>query len=356
MKDYYKVLGVNRNSSLEDIKMAYKKLAMKYHPDRNSNDLKSEEKFKEIKEAYEFLTNKNNFKNSNNFHSENINFSDFSTSESSLDDIFNVIFQKNFKKDNKFYFSLEINLETAIYGATIDLKIPYKGTCQKCFGKGNKPGSDMKICSKCHGSGFYTIMQGIFSFKQKCYKCGGKGYVSVEICLNCSGVGKVDKKYNCNIFINKNSDNNTQISLKHLKSDEFLLDNCYILIKIKPHNLFLRKNLKNNDLFLNYYLDFSKAILGGYIKVFTIYGYILYRISKYTQNNKYLKIPGFGLNFKNRFGDLYVYFFIEIPVNINYNQWFLINKLRISTNFSENYLFSNINSYNSFLDNIFKLF
>lgn len=335
MKDYYKILGVNKNSSSDDIKMAYKKLAMKYHPDRNPNDSKCEEKFKDIKEAYEFLTNKNKTSSFNDFNS-NINFGDFSNSESSLDDIFNVIFKKGFKKNIKTYFLLDIDLECSIYGCSTDIKIPYQGICLECSGKGLKQGSDLKICYKCGGSGYTTIMQGIFNFKQKCYKCEGKGYVSTENCNFCFGLGKINKMHFSKIFINKNTDNNFQIPL-NFKTENYKDINYIILIKVKPHPLFVRKNIKNNDLYIDLYLDFIKSILGGFLKIFTVYGFLIYKILKYNQNNKVYKIGGFGLNFNNKFGDLYINTFVEIICNLNFYQWFLLNKLRLSIDFNKNY-------------------
>ncbi len=351
MKDYYKVLGISKDSSTEDVKMAYKKLAMKYHPDRNPGNLKAEEKFKEVKDAYEHLINKSklndNDYNRNPFNYTTTTFTDFSNSESSLDDIFNVIFQKSSKKDNKNYFSLDVDLECCVYGALIDVKIPLNFVCNKCNGKGFKIGSEVKICSKCLGAGVYSITQGIFTFKQKCSKCEGKGHLFSEICINCKGLGKIIKDILCTAKLNKFSNNNSYVDIISDKKD--LLKNIILYIKIKNHSLYLRKE-KSNDLNFDFYIDFIKSIFGGYLKIFTLYGFILYKISKYTQNLNLHKLTGFGLNFNNKKGNLYLKIIIEIISNITFYQWFLLNKLKISIdyNFNYNLIFNIRKTINSF--------
>ncbi|AGS33265.1 molecular chaperone with C-terminal Zn finger domain protein [Candidatus Nasuia deltocephalinicola str. NAS-ALF] len=356
MKDYYKILGLSKEASIDDIKMSYKKLAMKYHPDRNPNDPKSEEKFKDIKEAYEFLTNKNASKNNiGSMNVNNMNFSDFSNSESSLDDIFNVIFQKNFKKNNRSCYLLDIDLECAVYGCFLNLKIPYQGTCNFCFGKGYKPESDLKICNKCYGSGLYTVMQGIFNFKQKCSKCEGKGYISTESCIKCEGSGKLHKFNNKFIEIKKNTENNTSICL-NLDNKDSENNNFYIIIKIKPHSIYFRKDLNNNDLYMDFYIDFIKIMLGGFLKIPTLYGFVVHKIDKCFKNFKNYKVGNFGLNFNKRFGNLYLNIFIDILSELNFYSWFLLNKLKISIEHNNYNLLFNFNKkINAFNDLVFKL-
>lgn len=318
MKDYHKILGINKNASQDDIKLAYKKLAMRYHPDRNPNDPKAEEKFKDIKEAYDFLTNKNM---PGGAGKGNFNFSDFSTSESSLDDIFNIIFKKSYKKDIKTIFVLEIDLEFAVYGCQVNIKIPYKGICINCLGKGTKPGTDLKICLKCRGSGVHTVMQGIFNFKQNCFKCNGRGYIA-ENCNNCEGTGKTDKLFFCNVIVEKYSDNGSPIFFNKFMTSisDFNIKDALISLKIKPHPFYLRKNLKNGDLESTIFIDFLKAVIGGILKVLTLYGFTVLKIFKYTQNNSLYILNGFGLNFKNSFGDYHLNILIEIPAHINFYQ------------------------------------
>ncbi|WP_259292848.1 DnaJ domain-containing protein [Candidatus Nasuia deltocephalinicola] len=351
MKDYYKILGIPKDSSIEDVKMSYKKLAMKYHPDRNPGNLKAEEKFKEIKDAYDRIINKNKL-NENDFNRGPFNyttttFTDFSNSESSLDDIFNVIFQKNSKKDNKNYFSLDVDLECCVYGSLMDIKIPLNFICDKCAGKGFKIDSDVKLCTKCFGAGFYTITQGIFTFKQKCSKCEGKGHIFSELCLNCKGLGRVMKDILCLAKLKKCSTNNSYVDIFYEKKD--ILKNIFIYIKIKNHPLYSRKE-KSNDLSFDFFIDFIKSIFGGYLKIFTLYGFILYKISKYTQNLKLYKLIGFGLNFNNKKGNLYLKIIIEIISNITFYQWFLLNKLKISIDYDFNYnlIFNITKTINSF--------
>lgn len=275
-KDYYKILGIDKNASENDIKMAYKKLAMKYHPDRNPGSSDCEEKFKEIKNAYESLINKNNQNinnNFNNFNFDNMNFSDFIDTESGLDDIFKIIFSKEFEKNinDKIISTITIDLEQAIYGSNFNINFFFQNDCVNCSGKGFNLGNDVKICNKCSGSGVYVITQGVFAFKQKCFKCDGRGYVSVDICSFCKGIGKIDKDLLCQINVSPFSDNDSLSPVKYIGEDsEVKLDNYFVLIKIKSHPVFSRKEENSNDVYCKFIIDFIKAIFGGYIKVYTI--------------------------------------------------------------------------------------
>lgn len=351
-KDFYKILGVNKNSSEEDIKMAYKRLAMKYHPDRNPNDPYAEEKFKEIKNAYESIINKNSKYQNNSFEDlnvnfdimENINFTDFINTEDSLDDVFKVIFRNEFKRNvnTKIISTINIDLEQAVYGSFIYIKLPYQAICKKCFGKGLKIGSNIRVCSKCSGSGLYTMTQGLFVFRQKCFKCNGKGYISSNLCNLCKGLGKLNKTLICSTIIPERSDNNYSAPLYIVGrlEDDFSLENSYVTVKIKPHPIFIRKDNKSNDLYCKFIIDFIKSILGGIINIPTIYGYINYKIRQGIQSNEIYKIKEKGLNFtkSKKIGDLYIEIFIEIPLKLNIYQKFLIKKLKIS-------IIENLNSY-----------
>lgn len=364
-KDYYKILGVNKNASEDEIKMAYKKLAMKYHPDRNPNDSNCEEKFKEIKNAYESLINKNNQNLNNNFGNfnfDNMNFSDFVDSESGLDDIFKIIFSKEFEKNinDKIISTISIDLEQAIYGSNFNIKIFFQNDCIHCSGKGFNLGNDVKVCNKCSGSGVYVITQGVFAFKQKCFKCEGRGYTSVNICFFCKGLGKIDKDLLCKVDVDPFSDNDSLAPIKYIGEDsDIKFDNYFVLIKIKSHPIFSRKEENSNDIYCKFIIDFTKAIFGGYVKIYTIHGYIKHKIRKGSQSGEIYKIKDLGLNLnKNKdYGDLYLEIFVEIPLNINFYQSFLIKKIKLSILFDEiNYpLIINLqNLIDNFYNNILK--
>lgn len=336
MDKYYKILGIDKDSSDEEIKMAYKKLAMKYHPDRNPNDSEAEEKFKEIKNAYEFLLNKDNQRlgsSFDDFDDNNMNFSNFSNTESSLNDVFKIIFTKDLdKNNNKVITSVTIELEQAVYGSDFDIKFSFQIDCVDCIGKGFKLGSNVKVCVKCGGSGVYIVNQGLFIFKQKCFKCEGRGYTSVNICIYCKGSGKIDKELLCSVRVEPNSDDDSFAPIKYIGEDtEVNLDDFYVLVKIKSHPFFLRKE-ESNDLYCKFIIDFTKAIFGGYIKIYTFYGFIKQKIRKGSQSNEMYRIKEMGLKLNKSIdiGDLYIEIFVEIPLYVTEYQDILIKKFKLS--------------------------
>ncbi|ASS47132.1 Chaperone protein DnaJ [Candidatus Nasuia deltocephalinicola] len=361
-KDYYKILGIEKDSSEEEIKMAYKKLAMKYHPDRNPGDNQAEEKFKEIKNAYEYLTNKDNQRLDSVFEDlnfNNMNFSNFSDTESNLNDVFKIIFTKDLEKkfNNKIISSVNIDLEQAVYGSNFNIKFFFQIDCNFCSGKGFKLGNNVKVCNKCGGSGIFVINQGLFVFKQKCFKCEGRGYASVIFCKNCDSSGKVEKELFCSVSVSPNSDDESLAPIKYIGEDiDMILDDFYVLVKIKSHPFFVRKD-NTNDIYCKFIIDFIKAVFGGYIKVYTFYGYIKYDIRKGSQSNETYRIKEMGLNLNKNFdlGDLYLEIFVEIPLYINDYQDFLIKQIKLSFFLNEdNYplIFNWNNLIDDFLLNI----
>lgn len=355
-KDYYNILGVDKNASEDDIKMAYKKLAMKYHPDRNPNNSEAEEKFKEIKNAYESLVNKNNLSSSlGDFNFNDMSFSDFINTSSGLDDVFKIIFSKEFGDniDNKILSTINIDLEQAIYGSNFDIKIFFQIDCSICSGKGFSVGSNVKVCNKCLGSGVHVVNQGVFTFKQKCFKCDGKGYASVNICQNCKGTGKIDKDLICEVNIEACSDNDSLSPIKYIGDDKDInLVGYHVLLKIKPHPIFVRKDDDSNDIYCKFVIDFTKAIIGGYIKIYTIYGYMRHKIRKGSQSGEIYKIRDLGLNFNNNIGYLFLEIFVEIPLNINFYQNFLIKKIKLSILLNE-YNYPLIINLQKLIDNFY---
>ena len=222
-RDYYDVLGVDRNADEETIKKAYRKLAMKHHPDRNAGDTKSEDKFKEAKEAYEILTDANKRAAYDQFGHAGVDpsaggrggpqgFTD------AFSDIFGDIFgsrggRSNMHRGSDLRYNMEISLEQAARGAETKIRIPTLETCETCHGDGSKPGSSPKTCSTCNGHGQVRMQQGFFSIQQTCPKCQGNGKVISNPCTTCHGSGRIKQHKTLNVKIPSGVDDGDRIRI-----------------------------------------------------------------------------------------------------------------------------------------------
>ncbi|MGX7582828.1 DnaJ domain-containing protein [Candidatus Vidania fulgoroideorum] len=259
MKDYYKILGVDKNSTQEEIKKAYRRLAMKYHPDKNPGDKKSEEKFKEIKEAYEILSNKNNNFSDNNFEEESYE----------KDENFGDIFGDFFESEDESYYEkkktieLRIDLMDSAKGKKIIKNFYYYDFCNKCKGKKYINGK-YSSCLFCNGKG-YVINNDIFiTIKQSCNYCNGSGMGYLTLCNVCKGTGKIKKNKKVLIKIPKGVVNGYEIPIKDFKCLENVDKNIFSIIYIK---LLFKKNKKfsidsNNNIYFNLNIFFCDALLG----------------------------------------------------------------------------------------------
>ncbi|ADM89764.1 putative chaperone protein dnaJ [Candidatus Zinderia insecticola CARI] len=338
-KDYYEILGLSSNASFEDIKMSYRKLAMKYHPDRNPNNKEAEDKFKEIKEAYENLSDPIKRKNYDKYGSVNYNDNLNNNFNETFSDIFSEFFSNeedeeyeninkwsNFRKKKKnnddlnenidLYYKLKITLNEAINGLNTYIEIYYLDICLNCNGTGSK--SYIK-CNLCKGKGKLNIQKSFFNIKQKCYKCNGKGKIVRLLCKFCNGDGKLKKKKKINIKIPKGIENGMKIKIYNsgnVYKNRKIYGNLYVEIFIK-NNIFF-KRIKN-DLFCKISISYYKAIFGGKINISTFYGKILFYIPKGIQNNTILKLKNKGIKKVNSnfYGDLYCSVFIKIPIDLN---------------------------------------
>ncbi len=351
-KDYYKILGLSKDASLLDIKKSYKKLAIKYHPDRNQGNKSYEEKFKEIKEAYEILSDDNKrsmydqyghsaFNNSsyddNSFTSSFTSSGDFSDIFSDVfGDIFGTSKRKNksssYSKGTDINYNIILNLEDIIYGISKNISINVIQRCSLCNGTGCRTGYNKKVCNICKGSGNLKIKQGFFTVQQTCPNCNGECYIIDNPCYICKGEGieKCLKNIIVKIPAGVNDGDKIRLAGKgNLSSFGKNPGDLYINIKLRKHSIFDREG---NNLYCKVPINFTIAALGGIIEIPTLEGNVNLKIPPETQTGKIFRIKNKGIkSLKSNFkGDLLCKIFVETPVNLNKFQKKLLYNLDFS--------------------------
>jgi len=348
-RDYYDVLGVQKNSSPEQIKAAYRKLAVKHHPDKNPGDKSSEEKFKEAGEAYHVLSDKERKQNYDNFgHAAFENgaggrggFGNFDFS-SHFSDIFEDFFgdfgggggrrskKSNFRGSDLRY-DLSITLEEAYAGKKQDIKFSTSEKCNTCSGSGSKPGHDVGSCSMCGGNGQVRSNQGFFTVQQTCPQCSGTGEEITNPCGSCGGQGKKQTSKRLSVTIPKGVDDGTRIRLAgkgEAGSRGASSGDLYLFINVYSHDLFKRSN---ENLFFECPISIADAALGTSLEIPTIDGgKAKIKIPSGTQSGKQFRLKGKGMPFMRGSGngDLYVQVNTEVPVSLNKEQKELLEKFR----------------------------
>jgi molecular chaperone DnaJ len=337
-RDYYDVLGVSKSVGKDELKKAYRKLAMKYHPDRNPDDSQAAEKFKELSEAYEILSDDQKRQTYDNFGHDGVN-STFSSSQGAADafsDIFGDIFSDIFggssgrrasSRGSDLSYNLEISLEEAVFGKSLDIEIPSK---ERCNGLWNR-------CSYCGGAGVIRQQQGFFSMQQTCPHCRGEGEVHDSNCSICSGVGYINKNKKLSVKIPAGVDDEDRIRLSG-EGDYGRAGNrgdLYISINVKKHSIFERDG---RHLYCEVPLDFVDAALGGSIEVPTLGGKAKIKIPSGTQSHKIFRLNGKGVKplRGGRVGDILVRVIVEVPVNLNSKQKDLLNEFKVNMSYKEN--------------------
>ncbi|CUR53086.1 molecular chaperone DnaJ [Buchnera aphidicola] len=344
-KDYYQILNISNTATDLEIKRAYKKLAMKYHPDRNQGNKNAETKFKEVKEAYEILSDPKKRKLYEQYghsafeqNSSHNNFNNnFRTSTSDFSDIFGDVFgdifgntKKNKKtKGSDLQYDLELTLEEAVKGTYKEINIPTLTKCIDCYGTGSKRGTKPVICTNCHGNGQIHMQKGFFSVQQTCEICSGQGKIIKNPCAKCYGQGRIKKSKKLSIKIPSGIDTNDKIRLNN--EGEAGLNGArsgdlYIQINVKKHPIFKRED---NNLHCEVPINCVMAALGGEIEIPTLEGRINFKIPQETQSGKLFRIRGKGIrSVRNGLqGDLFCKIIVETPVNLNMSQKNLLHKL-----------------------------
>jgi molecular chaperone DnaJ len=346
-RDYYEILGVPKNASEEEIKKAYRKLAMKYHPDRNQGDAAkaAEEKFKEAKEAYEMLSDPQKRAAYDQYGHAGVDpnlrggmggDAGFSSFAEAFGDIFGDMFgQPRGRGGRQVYrgsdlsYAMEITLEEAARGKEAQIRIPSWETCDSCRGSGAKPGTQVKTCPTCHGTGTVQMRQGFFSVQQTCPHCHGSGRLIPEPCPSCHGQGRVKRHKTLEVKIPAGIDDGMRI--RSVGNGEPGMNggppgDLYIEIRIKKHEVFERDG---DDLHCVVPIDIVTAALGGEIEVPTLDGKATIDLPEGTQTGKQFRLRGKGIKgVRSSYpGDLYCHITVETPVKLTEHQRKLLREL-----------------------------
>jgi molecular chaperone DnaJ len=350
-RDYYSTLGVNRDASDEEIKKAYRKLAMKHHPDRNPDDKASEDKFKDAKEAYEVLSDPKKRAAYNQFGHAGVDPAAFGAGArgfggqegfggfaDAFGDIFGEIFGNaggGRSRGNGVFrgadlrYNLELSLEEAARGTEARIRIPAMEECATCHGSGAKPGTQAKTCPTCNGQGQVRVSQGFFSIQQTCPQCHGSGKIIPQPCETCSGAGRVRKHKTLSVKIPAGVDQDDRIRLSgegEAGINGGPAGDLYVVVNIKPHAVFQRQN---NDLHCDMPIGFTTAALGGEIEIPTLDGHAKLKIPSETQTGQVFRLKGKGIKGVRSpsHGDLYCHVAIETPVKLTARQKELLREL-----------------------------
>jgi len=346
-RDYYSVLGLGRDASEDDLKKAYRKLAMKFHPDRNSEDKQTEEKFKEAKEAYEVLTDPRKRAAYDQFGHAGVDPSagfggrpggpeGFGGFADAFGDIFGEIFgQQRSGRGTGLYrgadlrYNLELTLEDAARGAEVKIRIPTMEGCETCHGSGAKPGTEPKTCPTCHGRGEVRVSQGFFSLQQTCPACHGSGKIIPEPCPTCHGVGRLKKHKTLSVKIPAGVDQDDRIRLTgegETGVNGGPPGDLYVVVNLKPHTVFQREGA---DLHCEMPISFATAALGGEIEIPTLDGHAKIKVPAETQTGQVFRLRNKGIRPLRGSvqGDLYCHVAIETPVKLTSRQKELLREL-----------------------------
>ncbi len=343
MKDYYQILGVDRNATEDEMKKAYRRLALKYHPDRNPGDKDAEEKFKEINEAYACLSDQQKRASYDAFGTAEGIGAGFGDFPFTFGDIFGDIFGDFFgtftgkrrlrpQKGADLRYDLDIDLKEAVSGTEKIIEIPRWETCHICSGTGAKDGKII-TCPTCRGSGHTRLQQGFFTISRTCTRCTGTGRVIAEQCTGCKGEGKLRKKKSISIKVPPGVD--TGVRLKISGEGEAGIyggpyGDLYVVVNVLPHPFFKRKG---NDLMCEVPISFVQAALGGEIKVPTIDGKTFIKIPPGTPSGRVFHLKGKGVPKLGGYGrgEQFVTVYIDVPKKLTPRQRELLEEFaRIS--------------------------
>lgn len=339
-RDYYEVLGVEKGADDKEIKKAYKRLAMKYHPDRTQGDKAMEEKFKEVQEAYEILSDDQKRAAYDNYGHAGVDPNRGGGGGADFNDIFGDVFgdifgggrrggQSRAQRGSDLRYNLELNLEDAVRGKSVEIKVPTWVSCDICDGSGAKKGTQAKSCPTCHGAGQVTMRQGFFAVQQTCPTCSGRGKIIPDPCTKCHGDGRVEKTKTLSVKIPAGVDTGDRIRLAgEGEAGQFgaPAGDLYVQVHVKDHPIFVRDG---NNLYCDVPISFSTAALGGEIDVPTLDGRVKLKIPAETQTEKMFRLRGKGVQSVRGggVGDLVCKVVVETPVNLSDKQKDLMRQL-----------------------------
>ena len=342
-RDYYKVLDVARTATEAEIKKAYRRLAMKFHPDRNPNDAEAEEKFKECKEAYEVLTDAQKRAIYDQHGHEGLaargGGAGYSASDAFSDifgDVFGDIFgggrrggrQQVFRGADLRY-DLELDLEQAVFGHSADIEFTTLAECESCTGSGAAPGSKPVTCDTCNGAGQVRMQQGFFAVQQTCPRCKGRGQIVSQPCDSCLGQGRLRKKKTLNVKVPQGVDNGDRIRLTgegEAGRNGGPPGDLYVEIRVREHPIFERDG---SHLSCEVPVSFVTASLGGAIEVPTLGGNVELKVPNETQSGRVFRLREKGVKpvRGGPTGDLFCRVVVETPVNLTEEQKDLLRAL-----------------------------
>ena len=348
-RDYYEVLGVARAAPEAEVKKAYRRLAMKYHPDRNPGDKAAEGKFKEAKEAYEVLTDEHKRAAYDQFGHAGVEASagaragGFNPADA-FGDIFGDMFGDIFGggrragRGQRVYrgadlrYELELELEQAVFGDSITIRVPALVRCEVCKGSGARAGSAPQTCPTCRGQGQVRMQQGFFSLQQTCPHCHGSGTVITDPCPKCRGEGRVEESRKLSVKIPPGVDSGDRIRLAgegEAGPQAGPAGDLYVEIHVRPHALFTREGA---DLLCAVPVSLMTAALGGQVEVPTLDGKVVLKITPETQSGRVLRLRGKGVKpvRGGSTGDLLCRIEVETPVNLSREQKDLLRQLDAS--------------------------
>lgn len=337
-RDYYDVLGVSKSASKDEIKKAYRRLAMKHHPDRNTDDAEAGTKFKEAKEAYEVLSNDERRATYDQFGHDGLRSAGAGGqggfSAEGFGDIFGDVFGDIFGGGGRrgggsqvfrgadIGYELKLDLETAVAGSDSTIEVPTQVTCETCDGSGAKKGTEPSTCSTCGGVGQVRMQQGFFSIQQTCPTCKGAGTTIDDPCGSCHGRGRVQKTKTLSVKIPAGVDDGDRIRLSgegEAGRNGGPAGDLYVEIRLKRHKIFQRDGA---DLSCEVPVSFATAALGGEIELPTLDGHVSLKVPAGTQSGKVFRLRGKGVTTVRdpRKGDLFARLSVETPVNLTDKQ------------------------------------
>jgi molecular chaperone DnaJ len=341
-RDYYDVLGLGRDAAEADVKKAYRRLAMKFHPDRNPEDPSAEGKFKEASEAYEVLSDPAKKSAYDQFGHAGVDPNGMGrggAGGASFSDIFSDVFgdifgggggRSSVARGSDLRYTLELELEKAVRGETVEIRVPVLAECDECDGSGAKKGTQPTPCKDCGGAGQIRVSQGFFSLQQTCPRCRGAGSVIKDPCRSCGGSGRVERRKTLSVKIPPGVDTGDRIRLSgegEAGHNGGPPGDLYVQVAVREHKIFSRDG---KDLYCEVPISIADAVLGGELEVPTLGGRVKLKIPPETQTGRMFRLRGKGVSPVRGGGpgDLMCRVVVETPVKLSNEQKAMFEQLR----------------------------